>query len=244
MMTATIGIDALEWDSNFFGFKIGRVFINKSNASEIAAISELIKNEQFKMLYVILNEWDDEIHEKLQNAGAKLIDKKTTYVHTVTAEAKTVVDFPVVEYADKYMTPELIELAYASGKYSRFLIDKGFGKKSFEKLYMEWLTNSLNGKFADKLWVATDREKVIGFVTAKRSKEDNSGQVGLIAVSEAYRGRKIGHALMSVCNDWYLHHNLQQATVVTQGDNKAACKFYEAVGYHVGKVEYYYHLWT
>jgi hypothetical protein len=31
--------------------------------------------------------------------------------------------------------------------------------------------------------------------------------------------------------------------VVTQGANMAACRLYEACGYYVGTIEYFYHFW-
>lgn len=236
-------IEKLNWDSDFFGFTVGRTFIPNGDHSAAKQIYQQAKQDGYRIVYVILDEWDNQLNEALVKNGAKLIDKKTVYEKAVTAEQNQIGSFPVVAYDDRFFTDELIELALASGKYSRFLVDEGFGKEPFEKLYMEWLKNSVNGKFADKVWVAIDQNRVIGFVTAKKSVEEKSGQVGLIAVSEEYRGKKIGHALMNTCNDWYVANQLQQATVVTQGDNIPACKFYESAGYHVGKVEYYYHLW-
>lgn len=238
-----MNIEKLNWDSEFFGFNVGRAFIYKGDEAGAQEIYNLAKQDGFRIVYVVLNEWDPSINEALIKTGARLIDKKTLYARTVAPEPKQACTFPVIAYDDRFFTNDLIELALASGKYSRFLVDEGFGKEPFEKLYMEWLRNSVNGKFADKVWLAIDNNRVIGFVTAKKSAEEKSGQVGLIAVSEAYRGKKIGQALMNTCNDWYLANRLQQATVVTQGDNTPACKFYESVGYQVGKVEYYYHLW-
>jgi len=34
-----------------------------------------------------------------------------------------------------------------------------------------------------------------------------------------------------------------EATVVTQRDNRSACRLYERNGYSIGRVEQYYHFW-
>jgi dTDP-4-amino-4,6-dideoxy-D-galactose acyltransferase len=236
-------IEKLNWDSDFFGFNVGRVFIGNGDEENAGLIYNLGKAQGFRVVYVILSDWNKRIHETLTRNGAKLMDKKTLYARGVTPAQPQQALFPVIEYDDHFFTNELVDLALASGRYSRFLMDESFGKEPFERLYLEWLRNSINGKFADKVWLAIDKDHVIGFVTAKKLMEDKSGHVGLIAVSEEYRGKKVGKALMEKCNEWYANHQLERATVVTQGDNIPACRFYESVGYHVGKVEYYYHIW-
>ena len=241
---AEIKVESLKWDSDFFGFPIVRVHCDRSNTSKIEEIKKMLKTKGICLAYVITDEWDQETHQKLLNNGARLVDKKTTYAkHLELSTAQKKSSFPVVEFSDALMTDELTALAYASGEYSRFLIDEGFGRKLFEKLYLEWLLKSINGTFADKVWVALDDKKIVGFVTAKKELENTQGQIGLIAVSEAYRGKGIGQALMQQCDRWYLSNKLAFAKVVTQGDNIPACKFYESYGYHVEKVELYYHWW-
>lgn len=241
----SLKVDILEWDSDFFGFKIARININKSNSSNIFELPEIISHLKITMVYLIMDEYDANAHEQLLKIGAILVDRKTTYSKSVKEPIK-INDcyFPLVEFEEKHFTDDLIKLAFASGIYSRFLLDKRFGRKSYEKLYSEWLDKSINKKLADKVWVALDDKKVVGFVTVKRNHENKSGQIGLIAVSEHYRGKKIGQSLMEKCDKWYFENNLNIAKVVTQGDNMAACSFYETAGYSIEKVDYYYHLWN
>jgi dTDP-4-amino-4,6-dideoxy-D-galactose acyltransferase len=240
-----IKIELLEWDSDFFGFRIGVVRIDNFNKAEISNLPEIMKSEGIKLIYIIMNEWDSANHELLLTINAKLVDKKTTYSKFLEpCNRKNSLTFPVVEFYKELFSSQFLDLAFDSGKYSRFLLDQGFGRKLFEKLYSEWLHKSIDGKLADKVWVALDEKKIVGFVTVKKSMENRTGQIGLIAVSENYRGKKIGHSLMSKCDEWYLENNLNFAKVVTQGDNIAASNFYETFGYKIEKIDYYYHLWS
>lgn len=237
-------LDILEWDSDFFSFKVGLLNIDNSNRGDLVKLPEIMKYQEVRVAYVVASEWNAETHEQLLQTGAMLVDKKITYSKNIEQLIKIDTPFPVMEFQEKYFTNDLTKLAHDSGVYSRFLTDKRFGRKLYEKLYSEWLDKSISGKLADKVWIALDGKKIIGFVTAKKNVENKSGQIGLIAVSENYKGKRVGQSLMEKCDEWYLENNLNCATVVTQEDNKTACIFYETFGYIKEKTDYYYHLWS
>ncbi len=244
-MAKDLQIEVLDWDTEFFGLKTGRVIVETSNRDKLSSLRNLMKSDNIQVVYIISEFWDEEIHDILIKSGASLVDKKVTYAKKIIAPVMPEVSlFPLVSKKNAPVTDDIISLAYASGVYSRFLLDEGFGKSQYEKLYFEWLDKSISGNLADEVWAAVDNEEVIGFITVKKDINKQSGQIGLIAVSEKYRGKKIGQSLMLRCEQWYYENKLKYAKVVTQGDNKAACKFYEANGYTVDKVEYYYHLWN
>jgi dTDP-4-amino-4,6-dideoxy-D-galactose acyltransferase len=240
-----IAIEFLKWDSDFFGFNIAKAVIDENGIGNIALLPADLKEKQVRVAYIVLNKWSEETNRLLLEAGAKFVDKKTTYSKTLDPGNKVEVkeSYPVVPYRPEFYSQDMVQLAYDSGHFSRFLVDEGFGRRNYEKLYLEWLKKSISKVLADEVWVAVDQDKPIGFITAKKDK-DNSGQIGLIAVSSDYRGKKIGHGLMAKCEDWYFENGFQTARVVTQGQNLSACRFYESFGYAVEKVEYYYHLWT
>jgi dTDP-4-amino-4,6-dideoxy-D-galactose acyltransferase len=68
------------------------------------------------------------------------------------------------------------------------------------------------------------------------------GDIGIIAVDTEFRGKGIGTALMQSAESWLAKLNYKSMQVVTQGDNKPACKLYENCGYTIESVEYFYHI--
>jgi ribosomal protein S18 acetylase RimI-like enzyme len=72
---------------------------------------------------------------------------------------------------------------------------------------------------------------------------DRVGNIGLIAVHERARGRGVGAALMAAAHRWMAGRGAAAATVVTQLDNAAACRLYQASGYGLAGVWHCYHFW-
>jgi dTDP-4-amino-4,6-dideoxy-D-galactose acyltransferase len=109
------------------------------------------------------------------------------------------------------------------------------------ELYERWMDNSLSGGLAAKVLVAERGGAVAGMVTV--GERAGAADIGLIAVAEAARGAGVGRALVAAALAWGRHAGLAEATVVTQGHNRAACALYEACGYRVRDVVQVYHAW-
>jgi dTDP-4-amino-4,6-dideoxy-D-galactose acyltransferase len=244
-MQDDLDIEILNWDTDFFGFRVGRLYLSSVGPERLISLCETMTTKKINVTYIIVKEWNLKLHDQLLNAGAILTDRKITYSKDVVSNAsKTRSTFPLIDIKNKSITKDIIALAYESGLYSRFLKDSGFGRLRFEKLYYEWLEKSVHGKLADHVWAAYNGAEVIGFVTAREEITEKTGHIGLIAVSEKYRGKKIGHSLIEKCDEWFLTGGMRKAKVVTQGENIGACKFYESSGYQVESTDYYYHLWN
>ncbi len=235
--------EILTWDSDFFGFTVARVFV--SGLQDAKELMQKVRELHARVTYIVLTDWNRSTDAILVDAGAELVDRKTTYCKKIPGQFIGKVDcqMNIGELDEGKELPGLVQLAYESGTYSRFLKDSTFGRGSYEKLYGEWLKRSVSREIADKIWIAASGIALAGFVTAKKDDVKKKGQIGLIAVSGDHRGKKVGQALISACESWYMQHGLREARVVTQGSNESACRFYESCRYEVEKVEYYYHLW-
>ena len=69
----------------------------------------------------------------------------------MTAETKPL---RVVEYAEAKASPELVELAIASGEYSRFRLDPRLNDERFVAMYRHWIDRSVARELADAVLVA------------------------------------------------------------------------------------------
>ncbi|MBL0026768.1 MAG: GNAT family N-acetyltransferase [Saprospiraceae bacterium] len=115
------------------------------------------------------------------------------------------------------------------------------GKLNFEKLYNQWIINSVNKTFAEEVLVYNIDNSIVGFVTL--GIKTSIGQIGIMSVDSQYRGIGIGRALITAAERWFSIHNYSGIQVITQGDNTAACRLYERCGFSKGNVEYFYHVW-
>ena len=91
-----------------------------------------------------------------------------------------------------------------------------------------------------KTWVATAGEQIIGFLVAGRAPQ-GAGHIVTIDVTEHWRRRNVGTALMNAAEDWARAEKLRLVYLETAEDNLAAQVFYERRGYvKLKRVERYY----
>ncbi|WP_306352881.1 GNAT family N-acetyltransferase [Flavobacterium sp. '19STA2R22 D10 B1'] len=225
-------IETLQWDSEFFNKKIGMLTL----ADTLNTAYSL--EESFDMLYV-QSDFDHTLEIKNFIPGfeeVKIVFHKKEF-NPLKESNKNI-------YSSNEENVELdllYNLAYESGKFSRFNLDQHFKKKDFERLYQIWITNSLNKKFATDLLVYKEEQTVQGFVTYKI--HDNHAVIGLIAVSPEAQGKGIGGQLIDFVEDLLIRQNVHELRIPTQQINESACRFYSKKGYEIMQqthIKHYY----
>ena len=231
-------VEILTWDSNFFNIKVGRIKNNSGSVQFENVLSEL-KILGIELSYYSTPSLLNNLESTSDFYEFNLVDKKTTFIKKI--EKISTHNKFVSIYDLDYPEDKLINLAIQSGIYSRFNIDKKIDQIKFEELYKEWMINSVNKKLAKEVLTYKTKGVIEGFVTL--GEKLGVADIGIIAVDEYSRGKGIGKILMSAAENWFANNHYNQIQVVTQGDNLPACKLYEATGYKIKKVEYFYHLW-
>ena len=226
----------LDWDSNFFKQKIGKVQADKLSPNLIPRIEAEKKLQGYDLVYLFVNDiggQDIKMHEEI---GERLVDKKVAYGKKLIHSGSNQIH---IEPFEGKVSPKLFELAIASGHKSRFVRDPRT-TVHFPGLYRIWIENSVNKSVADEVMVSKYNSEITGFVTLK--KNGNTGSIGLIAVDEKMRGMGIGKELLIAADNWYVSNNCDEATVVTQKDNQQACVLYEKAGYTINNIQFIIHL--
>ena len=209
-------IKRLDWDSDFFELEVGELFINSS---------EFKANPDFDLIYVkseVKNDFEIAGFEKSFTENKVVYQK---YLVQLNIQNNTIKEISEIEYA----IDELNELAFESGKHSRYKLDKKIDNQKFKELYQLWIENSLNKKFADGFLVYVEENEIIGFVTYKI--KDNFATIGLIAVSQNHQGKGIGKQLIAKVENELINKNINELRIPTQEENHQACGFYEKLGY-------------
>ena len=230
----------LEWDSNFFGYKVAGIKASELDSAGLDNIMRELRENEFKLAYCFVSPSDKLSNESLSQAPALLADEKITY--SINVEE---ISFPgsekIVPYHLNHASQKLITLALQSGDYSRFKIDQNFRNKEFERLYMEWIGKSVSKELADEVLIYSEDDEILGFITL--SKKNSKGSIGLIAVDENQRGKAIGKKLIGRGLLYFKENNIAEIDVVTQKANSVACRFYETCGFRIKSIVNIYHLW-
>lgn len=232
----------LEWDTQFFGYKIANINSFKLELLELNAVLEELRNKDFKLAYCFVSPNDQISNNSLNLVSGLLVDEKITYFAEIGKENTLIDKGNIKPYDLKYASDKLRSLTLQSGIYSRFNIDPNFRNNEFEKLYLEWIEKSISRELANEVLVSCEENEIQGFVTLT-IKNNNTGSIGLIAVDESTRGKSIGKKLMSASFEYFRGREINNLEVVTQKANYIACRFYESCGFQVKNIVNVYHLW-
>jgi dTDP-4-amino-4,6-dideoxy-D-galactose acyltransferase len=233
----------LDFDTKLFGFKVARLTPAKLNTEKLQALLQELKAQKVKLVYWLCAQDDLISQQAAQEAKGFLADLKTTFL--IDLNQQVIEDYvtpaTISFYQAKKPNQTMEELAFAAGTYSHFKTDPKFPHPLFLKLYKKWIANSVNGTLARHVLVFRDGRKIGGMVTL--GEKNGRGDIGLLAVMPEFRGRNVGTILVCSAQKQFLQDGYKLSQVVTQRGNLPACHLYEKCGYHMEKVEHFYHFW-
>jgi len=236
-------VEKLEWDSEFFGISIARL---RSVGQPIAALStqlRALKRQDYRLVYWLSPTLELPSDRELTELGGVLVDLRATYSREcVQASGGEIAHNSKVEALERVIvTPALRSLALQAGVYSRFRKDPRIGRNNFEALYTRWIESSVSGDFADAVFVARSSGVEVAMITVRC--RERIGSIGLFAVDPSQQKQGLGAELLNAALEYFCLHGCDIAEVVTQLENRAACRLYEHCGYSLKKVERVYHFW-
>jgi dTDP-4-amino-4,6-dideoxy-D-galactose acyltransferase len=233
----------LTWDSDFFQMRIARLDGCKLGASEIGEIDTWCRNEKVDCLYFLADANCSETSTNAELGNFEFKDTRMTYEWKSSLGARgidprigTNVSFRRFTESD---LDSLVRIARTAHNDSRFYFDQRFSASDCSKLYEAWIRKAC---VEDYVIVGTLDSIPSGYVTCKITGA-NSASIGLAAVDREKHGVGIGRAMMDAALAWFSNEGLTNVSVVTQGRNVAAHRFYQSAGFLTRKTENWYHKW-
>lgn len=228
-------VGRLQWDSDFFGLRIGRTDIASNEEWSMLQQEIITLRKQYDLIYVFS---DQEL--PTETNGMRLVDTKTIYAKSI--DSSDIMPATIERYQESVPNADLYRLALVSGIHSRFRLDNSLPSDSYERLYRCWIERSVDGAMADLVLVHHTDDKIDGMITLKI--EADVAHIGLVAVDEGSQGRGIGTMLIKAV-EAYLQSNttVRHLKVATQWANKPACHLYEKNGFVVEEKSNIYHWW-
>jgi dTDP-4-amino-4,6-dideoxy-D-galactose acyltransferase len=229
----------LDWDSEFFGLRIARSELAALDAGACARIRAWAEREAVDCVYWLGAADDAASSISAQRAGFLLVDVRVTLRRALgSAPARMPAGVRPSRPED---LASLKAIARVSHRDSRFYADPGFERQRCDALYERWIERSCAQTGAAVI-VADGPEAALGYI-ACHVEPDGAGQIGLVAVAPAARGRGLGATLVEAALAWFGEQGCPAAQVVTQGRNRDAMRMYERCGFLCERVQNWFHLW-
>lgn len=227
-------VELLEWDSEFFGFPIGRTDLGGLSAVELAELDQEARDKGIDCLYGSLDPADCESTYHAQVAGHRLVEIGITFRRPAVpfsprATKATVREATIDDLAD-------LDAAVAVlAPWSRFGADPRFGPDAARRMHGAWVERAARDD--DRmLSIAEDASGVVGVAAQVRSEIP---RIDFMGVTKP--GAGASWALMGEFFDWAGGGVTDAGPCAAR--NIAVLRFVEHCGFAAAQVRYRFHRW-
>lgn len=230
-------IEELAWDSQLFKRKIGVVTDLQESGSGVAGILEAARTQGFSYLLCRLEEQKTSLISLLESFGFYLSDIGVTLAQDTSGPPDDDVrgegapGHPVSE-AGTGDIPALREMAASLFLESRFYNDPFYSREEADRMFQEWIENSVRGRVADVVLMVEAK----GFISCRMS-GGGRGSIGLLGVAEADRGKGVGQALVREALRWFRGRGAASVSVRSQLRNVRSINFYIRNGFSLSRYD-------
>jgi dTDP-4-amino-4,6-dideoxy-D-galactose acyltransferase len=229
-------VQRLDWDSEFFGFPIGRVR-NDVGASDIAAAEREADERKLRCVYLCVAAKNAPLLDEAQRLGFLVRDLRVTLAGPLPSNSP---EPPGVEPAGLEALDVLSVIARERFQTTRFFADPGFDRDRCRELYVAWLRRGLKPSI-DRVTLVAGKNR--GFVICRFDSAANRGEIELIGVTAEAEGQGIGTALVTCAQTTFAREGLTHMRAVTQGRNIAAQRLYQRRGFQIDGMGVWLHRW-
>ncbi len=233
----------LEWDSAFFGWRIGRSTLTRLSEAQWLLAERWCAEHRIDCLYLLIEADSIETVAAAQARGFRFVDLRATLARRVPEEPDERTEATACRIrpwspADLRALKDLASVNHRDG---RFYADDHFARSRCNALYATWIENSCHG-YADAVFVAELEGTAQGYLSCHVSAA-GEGRIGLVGVSDRARGRHLGTDMMQHALGWFAARKVQRVTVVTRGGKSEAIRFYERSGFVTNSLQLWFHGW-
>ncbi len=237
----------LQWDTDFFGYRIARVTGERLDAESIESIYAWSESHQVECLYFLAHADDIHTIRLAEDHGFRLVEVRLNMERSLKdwdpetrpREAEDI----LLRAARPEDLPTLQEIAKTSYVDSRFYFDPCFSEEQWQAYYAGWIEKSFAGG-AEIAIVAEKAGEVVGYITGLIDKDDpRKGQYELTGVKIPARKAGVGQELFRGGLDQYVRKGVEYVWLATQGRNVATQRMVQRNGFITRSCQLYYHKW-
>jgi len=187
-------IEKLNWDTEFFGIKIGRLLVTDEKDFDPIEFVERARDEKYELVYIFKYSNMFTL-PKVLKANLDLVDIMLTMSKKFNKNEYKNIPYNFRTSLSKQEIDECYYIAEKTAKVSRFYNDNKIGIEKTKALYRKWIDNALDSKFSDGIFLEKEMDKVVGIHLLKTDKKNNLGYFTLSGVNPEYKRMGIGYKL-------------------------------------------------
>jgi dTDP-4-amino-4,6-dideoxy-D-galactose acyltransferase len=227
--------EPLAWDSEFFGFPVGRV---ADEDGDLAGSVRTADAEGVRCLYLLCGGGDRVALTAAADLGFRLYDARVELDRRLDPDSAP---SSSAHEARPEEAASLEQIARRRMRGTRFWNDPHFDRERVADLYAAWLQRGLDTAPRRRTLVVGEAE---GFIVCGFDASAGVGSIELIAVAEGSAGRGLGRELVAAADGAFATAGMTKAIVVTQGQNLAAQRLYQRCGYRSSRFDLWLHRWA
>lgn len=235
----------LDWDSRFFELRIGRLDPTGVPPRELERRLSAAFAAEYDVVYVDVDARDTSSVAAVRAVAGPHLTTKVVYEGSMplsTTHRRGSDEVRVVTRVRESGLAALEDLAVQAGWASRFRRDPRLADERVDELYREWMRKSVSYELADEVFVATSGTQPVGVVTATIAGDELT--IPLVAVAGHHRGRGVATSLLVTALAWGRARGVGRWSVVTQEENRGACRLYESLECAVRSSQRQFHAWN
>lgn len=240
VLTGPSEIVPAEWDSAFFGLRIGRLVPDAQEGTDLDAVARLDRSH-FDCVWIDLDVASSHLLDRWSALGARMVDARVEFTRPLDQADASIgpLDVEAVTRWSDGDRAAVTALAVEQSGWSRLARDPAFAG-SVERLYETWVTKAFTGEH--QAFVRREAGAVVGMLTGKQ--DGDVAWIELLDVDAEHRGRGIGAALVREFLERARAEGRREARVRTQLRNLPAIRTYERAGFTLDRVTLVLHWWS
>lgn len=229
--------ESLSWDSDFFGFRIGRVPYEHGFGSTLSHTAAVADADGTECLYLLCPIDDvNALHAALA-AGFRPYDIRVELSRSLNDVKPLTLPVREAGPADESALERIASQRFGE---TRFFADPHFPRERCRELYVRWLRRGLTTAPSRRTLTVGEAE---GFVVCRFDRAAGRGTIELFAVSSDEERHELGATLVRAAGREFAAAGLERAEVATQARNLSAQRLYQRDGYGTVSVATWLHRW-
>lgn len=231
-------VEELKWDSEFFKMRAGRLIVE--DVKELTdQVFEQMKQYDFISIQNINNN---------QMVNVIIAEQTNAFLADVNIQFEKKIFYQEMEpqchicsaasFGEKYS--DIFLLACGGFKYSKFERDEGLLLRGGDRVYEEWVKNSVDD--TNKFYIYYVTTAVNGFILYRI--EDDCAIIEIALVDPLYQRQGIISKLIRSLEGALYEKGIKKLIVGTQMDNIPAINVYHKLGFSESKHVSVFHLWN
>jgi ribosomal protein S18 acetylase RimI-like enzyme len=233
--------ELLDWDSDFFGFRIARVRAHDLDRDGAAEVDAWCADREVRCLYLLLDGDDRDSAHLAAEHGYRLVDVRLTLRHELDGIPEADPRVPIRD-AEPSDIPALRRLAARSHRDSRFYHDDGFPRERCDSLYATWVAEAVPdpGRW---MFVREVAGEAVGYQVVTPHGGDGIARMDILAVDESHRREGIGRNLLFTGLRRPRSAGATAVETATQERNRVSLETHLALGFTCTRREAWHHKW-